>query len=237
VQNGDGYTIIIRNVVNVAVTLNESEMDPKFRVAIFGSARISEGDEQYNDVYAIARGLAAEGFDIVTGGGPGLMQAANAGSKSVTNGGKSIGLNIRLPREQQPNPYLDIKAEFERFSSRLDTFMAISDAVVVAPGGVGTMLELFYTWQLVQVQQICETPIILFGEIWTGLLQWLQTEVMQRKMFDPKDMHMMFHVFEPSQVVDLVVRIHKDRPDSEHVCTNYSRYRGDLPGLPELAPA
>jgi hypothetical protein len=206
-------------------------MNPHYRVTIFGSARISEGDEQYQDVYSIARGLAAEGFDIVTGGGPGLMQAANAGSQSVTNGGKSIGLNIKLPSEQHPNLFLDIKEEFDRFSTRLDTFMALSDAVVVAPGGVGTMLEFFYTWQLVQVQQICETPIILYGEIWTGLLQWLETEVMSRKLFDRQDMHMMFHVLEPSQVVDLIVRIHRDRPQSEHVCTNYSRYRTDLPGL------
>lgn len=203
-------------------------MEPKFRVAIFGSARISEGDEQYRDVYTIARGLAAEGFDIVTGGGPGLMQAANAGSKSVSNGGKSIGLNIRLPREQHPNPYLDIKAEYDRFSSRLDSFMSISDAVVVAPGGVGTMLELFYSWQLVQVQQICETPIILFGEIWTGLLRWLETEVMSRRMFDLEDMNMLFHVLEPHQVVDLVVTIHKDRPVSPHVCTNYAKYRSSI---------
>lgn len=210
-------------------------MEPKYRVAIFGSARISQGDEQYNDVYAIARGLAAAGFDIVTGGGPGLMQAANAGSKSVTNGGQSIGLNIKLPREQHPNPYLDIKAEFDRFSSRLDTFMALSDAVVVAPGGIGTLLELFYTWQLVQVHQICETPIILYGEIWTGLLRWLEEEVMRRNLFDRQDMHMLFHVLEPSQVVDLVARIHGDRPQSEHVCTNYTRYRTDFPD-PSLAP-
>jgi hypothetical protein len=204
-------------------------MDAKYRVAIFGSARISEGDEQYRDVYSIARGLASHGFDIVTGGGPGLMQAANAGSKSVKNGGESIGLNIRLLSEQQSNPYLDIKEEFDRFSIRLDSFMALSDAVVVAPGGVGTMLELFYTWQLTQVQQICETPIILYGEMWTGLLRWLETEVMPRKLFDRQDMHMLFHVIEPAQVVDLIVRIHQDRPQSGHVCTNYSKYRRDLP--------
>lgn len=136
-------------------------MEPHYRVTIFGSARISEGDEAYRDVYDIARGLAAEGFDIVTGGGPGLMRAANSGSKSVSNGGQSIGLNIKLPHEQCPNPYLDIKEEFDRFSGRLDAFMAMSDAVVVAPGGIGTMLELFYSWQLVQVQHLCETPIIL----------------------------------------------------------------------------
>lgn len=203
-------------------------MEPNYRVTIFGSARISEGDKAYRDVYEIARGLAAEGFDIVTGGGPGLMQAANAGAKSVRNGGKSIGLNIRLPHEQHPNPWLDIKEDFERFSGRLDTFMEMSDAVVVAPGGIGTMLELFYAWQLVQVQHLCETPIILFGEIWTSLLLWLETEVLPRQLFDRKDMHSIFHVMEPSEVVDLIVRIHKARSETEHVCRNFSKYRFDL---------
>jgi uncharacterized protein (TIGR00730 family) len=200
-------------------------MEPHYRVTIFGSARISEGDKEYRDVYEIAKGLAAEGFDIVTGGGPGLMQAANAGSKSVPNGGQSIGLNIKLPHEQCPNPYLDIKEEFERFSGRLDAFMAMSDAVVVAPGGIGTLLELFYSWQLVQVQHLCETPIILFGEIWTSLLLWLETEVLPRHLFERKDMHAIFHVMEPSEVVDLIVKIHKARSEMEHVCRNFNKYR------------
>jgi uncharacterized protein (TIGR00730 family) len=200
-------------------------MEPHYRVTIFGSARISEGDKEYRDVYEIAKGLAAEGFDIVTGGGPGLMQAANAGSKSVVNGGQSIGLNIKLPHEQQPNPYLDIKEEFERFSGRLDAFMAMSDAVVVAPGGIGTLLELFYSWQLVQVQHLCETPIILFGEIWTSLLLWLETEVLPRHLFERKEMHAIFHVMEPTEVVDLIVKIHKARSEMEHVCRNFNKYR------------
>ncbi|AAM71701.1 MAG TPA: LOG family protein [Chlorobaculum sp.] len=203
-------------------------MEPHYRVTIFGSARISEGDEAYRDVYDIARGLAAEGFDIVTGGGPGLMRAANSGSKSVSNGGQSIGLNIKLPHEQCPNPYLDIKEEFDRFSGRLDAFMAMSDAVVVAPGGIGTMLELFYSWQLVQVQHLCETPIILFGEIWTSLLLWLETEVLPRHLFERKDMHSIFHVMEASEVVDLIIKIHKARPETEHVCRNFNKYRLDI---------
>jgi len=205
-------------------------MEPHYRVTIFGSARISEGDKEYRDVYEIAKGLAAEGFDIVTGGGPGLMQAANSGSKSVSNGGQSIGLNIKLPHEQHSNPWLDIKEEFDRFSGRLDAFMAISDAVVVAPGGIGTLLELFYSWQLVQVQHLCETPIILFGEIWTSLLLWLETEVLPRHLFERKDMHSIFHVMEPSEVVDLIVKIHKERFQMEHVCRNFNKYRLDIAG-------
>jgi hypothetical protein len=203
-------------------------MGPHYRVAIFGSARISEGDDAYRDVFRIASGLAAEGFDIVTGGGPGLMQAANAGSQSVKNGGQSIGLNIKMAREQHANPYLDIKEEFDRFSNRIDTFMSLSDAVVVAPGGIGTLLEFFYSWQLTQVQQLCETPIILYGEIWTSLLSWLETEVMPKKLFDKADMHNIFHVIEPAQVVDLIIKIHKDRLHTEHVCQNFNHYRVEI---------
>jgi len=203
-------------------------MIPHYRVAIFGSARIEEGDRDYQDVFEIARGLAEEGFDIVTGGGPGLMQAANAGSRSARSESRSIGLNIRLPLEQEPNPFLDIKEEFSFFSSRLDNFMALSDAVVVAPGGIGTLLELFYAWQLVQVEQICETPIILYGAIWRDLLSWLKSEVLEQGLFNKGDMHMIFHVTEPEQVVELIKKIHRDRFEQEHACRNFSKYRNEL---------
>jgi uncharacterized protein (TIGR00730 family) len=200
-------------------------MELQYRVAIFGSARIREGDDEYRDVYAIAKGLAENGFDIVTGGGPGLMQAANAGSRNAQSAGRSIGLNIRLPLEQDSNPFLDIKEEFSLFSDRLDTFMTLSDAIVVAPGGIGTLLELFYAWQLVQVEHICETPIILFGSIWTNLLVWLETEVLPRQLFSRTDMHMIFHVTEPLHVVDLVCKIRDDRIKEEHACRNFPKYR------------
>jgi len=209
-------------------------MDPHYRVAIFGSARIKEGDSDYNAVFEIARDLAEAGFDIVTGGGPGLMQAANAGSKSAHSATRSIGLNIRLPREQEPNAFLDIKQEFSTFSNRLDTFMTLSDAVIVAPGGIGTLLELFYAWQLVQVEDICETPIILFGAIWTNLLLWMESEVMAQKLFSKDDMHMIFHVKDPTQVVALIKKIHADRLHDEHVCKNFAKYRTKL--LPKREP-
>jgi uncharacterized protein (TIGR00730 family) len=209
-------------------------MEPHYRVAIFGSARIREGDRDYRDVFSIASGLAEAGFDIVTGGGPGFMQAANAGTKSVSGGGRSIGLNIRLPKEQHANSFLDIKHEFNRFSGRLDTFMALSDAVVVAPGGIGTLLELFYAWQLTQVEHICETPIILFGEMWSGLLSWLETEVLSRKLFEKQDMHTIFHVMEPVHVVGLVKKIHEERARTEHVCVNFSKYRLEMRELNRL---
>jgi len=206
-------------------------MDPYYRVALFGSARIREGDREYNDVFAIAKGLAASGFDVVTGGGPGLMRAANAGHRSAQSGTRSIGLNIRLPHEQMANPYLDIKHEFERFSQRLDTFMSLSDAVVVAPGGIGTLLELFYAWQLVQVEHVCETPIILFGPIWGGLLDWLKTEVLSRNMIGEGDLGMIFHVNEPEKVVALIGALHEDRLHNGHACKNFEKYHVDFGGL------
>lgn len=204
-------------------------MDPHYRVAVFGSARLREEDRAYRDVFEIARGLARLGFDVVTGGGPGLMQAANAGFKAArAAGGHSIGLNIRLPHEQDLNPFLDIKREFARFSERLDTFVSFSDAVVVAPGGIGTLLELFYTWQLVQVGHLCETPVVLYGAMWGPLLGWIRGHVVGHGLAGPEDLRHLFHVPTVEGVLALLERAHEDRKHLEHICTNYDRYRVDL---------
>lgn len=200
-------------------------VDEHYRVAIFGSARIEEGDKIYQEVFTIAKGLAEHDFDVVTGGGPGLMLAANAGHKSVKSNTHSLGLNIKLPFEQVANPYLDIKQEFDRFSGRLDTFVSLSDVVVVCPGGIGTLLELFYVWQLAQVKHLCETPIILFGDLWTGLLRWLENEVLFRQLFAKEDMNNLFHLTSPQEVVSLVKKIHDDRSKAEHLCHNFEKYR------------
>ena len=205
-------------------------MDSHYRVSIFGSARIKENDAEYKDVFQMAKVLASAGFDVITGGGPGIMQAANAGHKSVSSDTHSIGLNIKLPFEQDANKYLDIKKDFDRFSERLDTFMALSDTVIVAPGGIGTLLELFYTWQLVQVKHICETPIILFGDMWAPLLAWLHDTVLSKGLFEEKDMHNIFHTSSVAKTVDLVKTIHADREKMEHVCVNYNKYRIDFNG-------
>jgi uncharacterized protein (TIGR00730 family) len=203
-------------------------MDAHYRVVIFGSARIKEGDPLYDDVYFLSRELALLGIDIVTGGGPGLMQAASAGHKSVKSDTLSIGLNIKLPRRQPTSKFLDIKKEFDRFSSRLDTFMSLSDAVIVAPGGIGTLLELFYSWQLVQVHEVCETPIILYGDLWTPLVEWLRNEVLKRGLFDSQDMHHIFHLTSVEKVLRLIKKIHQDRLGMDHVCENYNKYRVEL---------
>ena len=136
-----------------------------YRVSIFGSARIKQGTEEYNRVENLAFQLSKLGVDIVTGGGPGLMEAANLGAKKGCNHTRSFGLAIELPFESDANSHLDVKYQHRRFSSRLDEFMRISHAVVVTPGGIGTLLELFYTWQLLQVKHISPRPILLLYRI------------------------------------------------------------------------
>ncbi len=162
---------------------------------------------------------------LLRAGGSGIMQAANAGHKSVQSTTHSIGLNIKLPSEQEANKYLDIKKDFDRFSSRLDAFMSLSDAVIVATGGIGTILELFYSWQLMQVKHICETPIILYGDMWAPLLKWLRSEVLERQLFNSEDMHNIFHIASVEKVVKFIKKMHVDRSQMEHVCVNYSTYR------------
>ena len=158
-----------------------------YRVSIFGSARIKPNTEEYMEVYDLAKKLAKNNADIVTGGGPGLMEAANAGAKDGSSKSKSFGLHVDLPFETTPNKHLDITYHHKRFSSRLDEFMRISHAVIVTPGGIGTILELLYTWQLIQVSHISERPIILVGKMWTGLLEWMKSEPLNKQLIDKSD--------------------------------------------------
>ena len=134
-----------------------------YRVSIFGSARIKPDTPEYTQAYRLAEELAKRGADIVTGGGPGLMEAANRGAREGSSESRSFGLSIQLPFEADANSHLDVKYQHQRFSSRLDEFMRISHAVVITPGGIGTLLELFYTWQLLQVDHIAPRPVILIG--------------------------------------------------------------------------
>lgn len=160
-------------IADIDVLLTEMGTD-FYRVTIFGSARLAPDTKLYQRVYDLAFELASRGVDIVTGGGPGLMEAANKGAQSGCNHSRSIGLAIQLPFESDANPHLDVKRQHRRFSSRLDEFMRISHAVVVTPGGIGTILELFYTWQLLQVEHITERPIFLLGNMWKELKDWIE---------------------------------------------------------------
>lgn len=162
-----------------------------FRVCIFGSARIKPDDSLYALVHDLARRVAAMGADVVTGGGPGLMEAANKGLRDAgRTRARSWGLPLDIPLLLEPaNAHLDIKSMHRRFSSRLDEFMRLSHAVVVAPGGVGTLLELYYVWQLLQLGMVEQRLVLLMGSrFWSGLLDWMQAEPLARGLISEKDL-------------------------------------------------
>ncbi len=203
-----------------------------FRVAIFGSARIKKGDPRYKIVHNLAEKLGERGFDVVTGGGPGIMQAANSGhhkgrkkSKQKNKDSHSIGLNIKLPLEQKEGKHLDVYKNFDRFSSRLDTFMSLSNVVIVAPGGIGTLLEFFYTWQLVQVKHICDTPIILLGSMYEGLLDWIKKQPLKKKLMSKEDMNNIFNAKRQSEVLKVIDKLYEDHKEGKHVCHNFQKYK------------
>ncbi|MGE0174791.1 MAG: LOG family protein [Oligoflexales bacterium] len=173
-----------------------------YRVSIFGSARIKPNSTYYKIVHDLAFALASRGVDIVTGGGPGLMEAANLGAKTGSNQSRSFGLPIDLPYEADANSHLDVKYQHRRFSSRLDEFMRISHAVVVTPGGIGTLLELFYTWQLMQVGHITRRPTILLGkDFWKDLLKWLDEVPLKSALLDAKDLESIVVVDSVDEVI------------------------------------
>ncbi len=172
-----------------------------YRVSIFGSARIKPESHEYKRVYTLAKELAKRGVDIVTGGGPGLMEAANAGAKDGSTQARSFGLHIELPFETDTNSHLDVKYQHRRFSSRLDEFMRMSHAVVVTPGGIGTLLELFYTWQLMQVEHISPRPMILMGDMWKGLMEWLEQFPVKAKLMDQSDFDRLVFAGSSEQVI------------------------------------
>jgi uncharacterized protein (TIGR00730 family) len=160
-------------VVNELTRLRRTTRQ-NYRVTIFGSARLKPGTPAYDGVKQLAAELTRMGCDILTGGGPGLMQAANEGAHSVDPKSlrRSVGINIELPFEQEVNPFVGQAYGHRTFFSRLHHFMIASDAFVVVPGGIGTLLELSLAWQLLQVRKLYNTPLILVGSMWAGLVEW-----------------------------------------------------------------
>ena len=155
-----------------------------FRVTIFGSSRIARGDALFNSAKDLASQLSHLGCDIVTGGGPGLMEAANEGAQEgdVLGKTRSFGLHIELPSEYEPNKYIDRLSSHRTFFSRLHHFVRLSNAYIVLPGGIGSSLETFMIWQLLQVGYIKDRPLILLGDMWHGLLEWMHREMVPRSL-------------------------------------------------------
>lgn len=161
-------------VVNNLTRLRPSRRD-RYRVTIFGSARAQSGTFAYEETKRVATALAEMGCDIITGGGPGLMQAANEGADLARQHGKSFGIRVDLPFEQEVNPFVEQAFAHRTFFTRLHHFVLASDAFIVAPGGIGTVLETMMIWQLLQVRHLEKTPLILVGKMWPGLIEWARS--------------------------------------------------------------
>ena len=160
------------DVVNNLTRLKPSRRD-RYRVTIFGSARAKPGTVAYEETKRAAHALAEMGCDIITGGGPGLMQAANEGV-DLAGESKSMGIRVDLPFEQEVNPFVELAFEHRTFFTRLHHFVLASDSFIVAPGGIGTVLETMMIWQLLQVHHLERTPLIMVGKMWPGLIEWVR---------------------------------------------------------------
>ena len=174
-------------------------------VSIFGSARTQEDDPDYRAAHETAFLLGAAGFEIITGGGPGIMEAANRGAYEA--GAVSIGCNIELPMEQQPNKYQNRSQTYKYFFVRKTMFIKYSNAYVIFPGGFGTMDELFEALTLIQTRKIRNFPVVLFGsQYWRGLLAWLTSTMLNGKMINPEDLALIHLTDSPKDAVDFIIK-------------------------------
>ncbi len=183
-------------------------------VSIFGSARIGEDDPLYRSCVETARLLGEAGFGIITGGGPGIMEAANRGARDA--GVPSIGCNIELPFEQGSNPYVDLDVHFRYFFVRKTMFVKYAEGFIIFPGGFGTMDELFEALTLIQTGKVRNFPVVLFGrEYWSGLLEWLETRMAGEGKITSEDLEIVLVTDSPEEVV-------------EHVSERYQAHRDAL---------
>ncbi len=201
------------DVVNNLTRLRPSRRD-RYRVTIFGSARVEPGTFAYDEVKRLATVLAEMDCDIITGGGPGLMQAANEGANAAQapERNRSVGIRVDLPFEQEVNPFVAEVFEHKTFFTRLHHFVLTSDAYVVAPGGIGTVLELMMIWQLLQVKHMHDTPLILVGKMWADLVDWARAHLLTTEppLASPKDIAIPCCVHTADEAIALI-REHHDR--------------------------
>jgi uncharacterized protein (TIGR00730 family) len=178
-------------IVNNLTRLRPSKRE-RYRVTLFGSARAKPDTWIYDAVKTFAAELATMGCDIVTGGGPGLMQAANEGATSSKAGDRvqSVGIRVDLPFEQEVNPFVQEAFEHQTFFTRLHQFVLMSDAYIVLPGGIGTVLEAMLVWQLLQVRHLTDTPLIFVGDMWGELVEWARRHMLRSgfELASPEDM-------------------------------------------------
>jgi|ERR1043166_2152470 uncharacterized protein (TIGR00730 family) len=174
-------------------------------VTVFGSARMKPSDPHYQSAVELAKGLAKQRLAVITGGGPGIMEAANRGAAVAK--GKSVGLNIELPHEQKGNRYANVPIHFHYFFSRKVCFVKYSIAFVFMPGGFGTLDEFFEVLTLVQTQRIPEFPLILFGrDFWHGLVRWMKSSMQASNQFiSPGDLDLFKITDDPQEAIDIIL--------------------------------
>ena len=197
-----GLWDVVNNLTRIKPSRNE-----RYRVTIFGSARAKPGTIAYEETKRAARALAAMGCDIITGGGPGLMQAANEGVDAA-GAAKSMGIRVDLPFEQEVNPFVELAYEHKTFFTRLHHFVLASDAFIVAPGGIGTVLETMMIWQLLQVQHLEKTPLILVGKLWPGLVEWVRSSMLsfETPLINAEDVDIPICVNSAEDAIDIIRR-------------------------------
>jgi len=193
--------------VNELTRLRPSKRE-RYHVSIFGSARVEQGNEYYNAVRDLARALAEMDCNIITGGGPGMMQAANEGAAEVDSGylDRSVGIRVDLPFEQDVNPFVQSAFEHKTFFTRLHHFVLASDAFIVVPGGIGTVLEAMMVWQLLQVRHVTKTPLVFVGEMWEELVAWGRKYMLDERgqLASPEDFDIPICVRTAGEVIEVI---------------------------------
>jgi uncharacterized protein (TIGR00730 family) len=203
-------------------------------VAVFGSARIGESHPMYQAARSLGKLLAEAGFAVMTGGGPGLMEAANRGAHEA--GGYSIGCNIELPFEQLSNPYLNLSIHFRYFFVRKTMFVKYSEGFVIFPGGFGTLDELFEALTLVQTRKISRFPIILYNSAyWKGLLDWIVKTQLATGAISPEDLNLLIVTDSIEEVRDALVECYKTRCWNTWKRSYGALMDADPPGAPATA--
>jgi len=179
-------------------------------ITIFGSARVLEGSATYESARATGSVVAKQGFAVVTGGGPGVMEAANRGCQEA--GGLSVGFNIVLPHEQGLNPYCDLGLTFDHFYARKVMFVKAAEGVVIFPGGFGTQDELWEVLTLIQTGKVGHFPVVLFdSDYWDELLDWVRAEMLEDGLISPNDLDLVTVTDDPERAVELVVSHYDER--------------------------
>jgi uncharacterized protein (TIGR00730 family) len=172
-------------------------------VSVFGSARTKPNHRYYRQARELGRRLAEAGYAVITGGGPGIMEAANRGCQD--GGGLSVGCNIELPMEQGLNPYIDLGVEFRYFFARKVMFVKYADAFVIFPGGFGTLDELFEALTLIQTKKVQDFPVILMGtDYWTGMIEWIRSSLLAEAAINPEDVDLLRLTDDPEEAVTII---------------------------------